>query len=157
MYRYQPRFLYRTRFQAVRISQHSNHILFAKYMKNCLVKIVFLCGSILCRSISHSFSIVKNLPGSNPLIICSFFKYISHLVANHFLYSRFLCRYWYVNVRKSKHRSGCYRSGSVFTGKGTVQYGTFMLRSNNLQSRQVVSHDHYVFCRTFGKTLFDMT
>lgn len=32
-----------------------------------------------------------------------------------------------------------------------------MLRSNNLQSRQVVSHDHYVFCRTFDKTLFDMT
>lgn len=31
-----------------------------------------------------------------------------------------------------------------------------MLRSNNLQSRQVVSHDHYVFCRTFGKTFFDM-
>ena len=46
---------------------------------------------------------------------------------------------------------------SVFTGKGTVQYGIFMLRSNNLQSRQVVSYDHCVFCRTFGKTFFDMT
>lgn len=84
------------------------------------------------------------------------FKCISHLVANHFCTPDFCVD---IGMRMSVNPSidpAVTDQVSVFTGKGTVQYGTFMLRSNNLQSRQVVSHDHYVFCRTFGKTFFDM-
>jgi len=29
--------------------------------------------------------------------------------------------------------------------------------SSDLQGRRVMSHDRYVLCRTFGRTLFDMT
>ena len=66
------------------------------------------------------------------------FKYISHLVANHFCTPDFCVD---IGMRMSVNPCidpACHDQVSVFTGKGTVQYGIFMLRSNNLQSRQVV-------------------
>jgi len=85
------------------------------------------------------------------------FKYISHLVADQFCIPDFR-----VDIGMCMTVNPCIDPAAgyqffIFSSKCTVQYGTFMLRSNNLQGRQVVGHDHYVFCRTFGKTLFDMT
>ena len=85
------------------------------------------------------------------------FKYISHLVTYHFCIPDFRID---IGMRMSVNPCIDTAAGYQFcilSSKCTVQYGTFMLRSNNLQSRQVVSNDHYMFCRTFGKTFFDMT
>ncbi len=61
------------------------------------------------------------------------FKYISHLVADQFCIPDFCVD---IGMRMSVNPCIDPAAGyqvSVFTGKGTVQHGIFMLRSNNLQ------------------------
>ena len=46
---------------------------------------------------------------------------------------------------------------SVFTGKGTVQHGTLMMRSHCLECRQMVCNHHDMGCRTFFNAFPDKT
>lgn len=84
-------------------------------------------------------------------------KYIPHLIAYYLCptdLSINICMRVSINPRI--YLIICYQP-FILGCKCTIQDRTFMLWGNNLKSRQMMSHNHNMFCSAFSKVLFDIT